>query len=159
MAEYTDMSQEDYLRQRPRSAAEEFGENVTDPGYAYDDGPPIEPPPTSSAARFGAQRKRLEAEAAQQRQQAIADRVKVVAAEDHALAEVGRLTNAGQPVPDDVAAKAARAANRQGLLPRQSSADRLAGPTLSRLRGRPQDQDEDRNTDRAERRRGARPRG
>lgn len=97
----------------PNTFAEEFGEkNITDPGYAYDPGPPMNPPRRSSAAIQAGRRRQGEAEAARQSRNAALYHHARTVAEDEALERTTRAILDGKPpLARDVEA-AARAVRR-----------------------------------------------
>lgn len=132
-----DMDRDTAVRQRPRSAAETFGEDVTDPD-------PLDQPTIPRSAQWHAQRR------FHNDQEAIAARelsqIRVLsqeAREDAALERAIDLDNRHRPIPDGVRAQASNAIRRRGGsgLP---TADQLAANALSRRQWQPMNPDQDR---------------
>jgi hypothetical protein len=106
-----DTTTEDYHRNRPRSVAEEFGENLGDP-FA-DVGPSYHPDERSSAARHAKVVKARTRAAAQQRDVEVVLRAADAQKDQRALDEVAEL-EAGAEIPPGLLIRAARAARRSG---------------------------------------------
>jgi hypothetical protein len=113
------IDQDSYLRQRPRSMAEEL-DGVTDPSFADLAQPQINP----SAQQHAQRRAANDAEVRRDRDLEVVDRAARDEADDLALAKATRLRRDRQPVPAGVLARAARAARARGTS--MSSAEIMA---------------------------------
>jgi hypothetical protein len=136
MAQPIDLDSDTALAQRPRSVAEDMGEDVIDRGYNVDQfGIP-------ASARQHAQRRKAN-DAAQRDQQnqnqlqAEARHQADAAAHDQAMVFISR----GETVPPALAEQAMRYSRSQGGLGPTST--RLAAPALARMRRERQAQIED----------------
>jgi hypothetical protein len=113
------LDQDTYQRQRPRSMAEEFGENVIQ--IQDQPGPPRA---RSSARSHAARRQWHEQEAHQAQDMAKLTRHAVEQAEDAALDRAQELIRLGRKVPDTLRSQAMAALRRRGV--QVSSAEELA---------------------------------
>jgi hypothetical protein len=114
-----DLDQDTYQRQRPRSMAEEFGENV----IQIQDQPG--PPSARSTARSHAARRQYQEQQAREAQDvAKLTRHATEQAEDAALDRAQELIRLGRKVPDTLRSQAMAALRRRGV--QLSSAEELA---------------------------------
>jgi hypothetical protein len=104
-----DISEDEYLRSRPRSVAEDL-DGVTEPAFADLDQPQIPASARQHAARYDA----ATAEAKRAADLQVVDQAAQADADALALAKVHRLRKAKKPVPPQLLARAARAARAQG---------------------------------------------
>jgi hypothetical protein len=149
MTNSTDLDQDQYLRQRWRSVAETFGEDVITPEFT--DQPTVTA--RSSAARLAQLRAQNEQEAQARREMERLTKVAQEDREDQALELAIDQIQGQQRVPTGTRILATAALERRGGSG-LSSAEQMAAPVLARLQREQQDQDQADD----DRRRGRRPR-